>query len=766
LSHSGARANFVFMPQHPTLPVLALSAATLLLPFSRAADDPTPAPATDDGWFDFRPTNDNGPSVIGLEDWLDKPACKHGPVLMRADKLVFADTGRPVKLWGVNLGGKDCVPTKEQADYWAERFARYGINAVRLHKPWGDLYTDDDSTALKPEALARLDYFCHALRQRGIYYSWSFFYHRKLGKTDLARLRYADEFVNSPEKKGNQYGATDYIPEMQDILIEATENLLNHVNPHTGLRYADDPALAGVEYQNEAAIMFWSERGLRSMPNTERDVARRFSVWLKTKYGSHEGLVAAWGEKALNHYAAMGEAYADEHLDRENVFVLAKPDDFASENFARLREQGHFHRISDTAEFLHHLQNEFYGRFTERILATGYRGPLIGSCWRGKGDISEYYNLRSDALVGIIDRHNYFGGLSGWKPRAEKFTASAQINKPGGGLLSSSMVQVADRPYSFSEWATVFPNEWVLESPAIIAAYGMGLQGWDASYQFATNTAGRGYSEALHHRNLLWVIERPENIGIYPALSRMILRDDIQEGEVISTRRISLADLQNGKLPWGSESYSGWKDVKTYVGPMPGSALAAGRVVVEFTDRPAASTMPDMTRHERDGVVRSNTGQLAWDVSRPGKGFFTIDAPGTRAIVGFRPDEPILLGDATLSFTDAPFAGVFLSSLNPKETVEQAHHLLLTVVGRARNTGMTFNESRDELLALGDAPVQLEPVTVTVAFEDRDIQAVHVLDHDGRMTEKTVSLAGHRSLTSITINGAKEQALYFVIVTN
>jgi hypothetical protein len=705
----------------------------------------------DNSWFEFRPTNDNGPSVIGMESWLDAPAGKHGPVLMQDSRLVFRDTQQPAKFWGVNLGGSDCLPSHEQAEYWAGRFARYGVNAVRLHKPWGDLYSAENSTQLKEDALERFDYFCNELRKRGIYYSWSFFYHHRLGETDLKRLRYPDDLTNPKGKKGNIYGATEYIPEVQDILIEATENLLNHTNRFSGVRYADDPALMTVEFQNEASIMFWSETGLQSMPNYARDAARRFSIWLKGKYGSHEALVKAWGKDSLNLYE-----YKDENLDRENIYVYSKPDDYGTENFAKLRAAGTFQRVADTAEFLDHLQNEFYGRFTQRVRAAGYVGPLVGSCWRGKGDISEYYNLRSDALVGVIDRHNYFGGLVGWKPQPGKFAPKAQINNPGGGLLSSGMMQVKDRPFAFSEWATCFPNEYVLESPSLIAAYGMGLQGWDSSFQFAANTQGHGYSEALHLRNLLWVIERPENIGIYPALARMIYRHDIEEGPVISTRRIALKDLQDGTLPWGTEYYSGWKDVKTYVGPMPGSALAAGRVVVDFTPEPQSSDIPDMARYETNGVIRSATGQLVWNVSRPGRGYFTINAPGTRAVVGFRPDQPQPLGSMTLSFEDAPFAGVYLSSLEAQKSIEQADRLLLTVMARTANTEMKFNEERNELIALGEAPVRVEPVTVTIGA-GRKIKAVNVLDHDGRRTNRTIEVGAG----TVTLRGAETHAIYY-----
>jgi hypothetical protein len=33
-------------------------------------------------WYTFKPANDNGPSVIGLNDWLEKPAGRRGGVRM------------------------------------------------------------------------------------------------------------------------------------------------------------------------------------------------------------------------------------------------------------------------------------------------------------------------------------------------------------------------------------------------------------------------------------------------------------------------------------------------------------------------------------------------------------------------------------------------------------------------------------------------------------------------------------------------------------
>ena len=44
------------------------------------------------------------------------------------------------------------------------------------------------------------------------------------------------------------------------------------------------------------------------------------------------------------------------------------------------------------------------------VRLAGYEGPLVGLPWQAPAMLPHYYNLRSDYLVGYIDRHNYFGG--------------------------------------------------------------------------------------------------------------------------------------------------------------------------------------------------------------------------------------------------------------------------------------------------------------------------------------------------------------------
>ena len=172
----------------------------------------------------------------------------------------------------------------------------------------------------------------------------------------------------------------------------------------------------------------------------------------------------------------------------------------------RRQTAGRRQRLLDNAAFFHDLQNVFYAKFAQAIRAAGYKGPLVSTAWQAPAVVPEYYNLRSDYLAGYIDRHNYFGdGIEG-----------SMLSHPGGDLLATGMHQVIDRPFGLSEWITEYPDLYAAEGPAVIAAYGLGLQAWSASYEFASDSAqpGAGFAtDAGHLPWGLWNVDVPAQLG-------------------------------------------------------------------------------------------------------------------------------------------------------------------------------------------------------------------------------------------------------------
>ncbi len=314
-----------------------------------------------------------------------------------------------------------------------------------------------------------------------------------------------------------------------------------------------------------------------------------------------------------------------------------------------------------------------------------------------------------------------------------------------------------DRPFALSEWIHVYPNVYAAEGPAIVAAYGMGLQGWDASYEFQSQANRQVFGDIAGKFPWgVWEADVPTSLGQFPSLARMIYRGDVKEAEVIAVRRVSPADLAQGRFSF-SDKVEQKGDVKKFGGNVPPEALAAGRVVVEFTDKSTPSQLPDVKRYRRGSTIESVTGQLAWDTS--GQGFFTVNTAGTKAVVGFARGKELTLGDVKVRL-DSPFASLFLTALERGKDLAGCKRVLISVLARQSNTGFTYFAPDNKVLKNGGPPILLEPVKATLTIAKRGIKAVNVLDHDGRRTGRTLVVKDGR----FTLDGAKDRAIYYEVV--
>jgi len=285
----------------------------------------------------------------------------------------------------------------------------------------------------------------------------------------------------------------------------------------------------------------------------------------------------------------------------------------------------------------------------------------------------------------------------------------------------------------------------------------MGLQGWDASYVFATDHPH--YTSTIQTPlGGIYNATSPTQLALYPALTNMIYRKEVAEGETVVNRNVCLTDLLKGNTSIRETVTQDW-DRKKIEGSFPLQAMAAGKVTITFTDQPEPDEITDLSRYIRSGNVHSSTGQLMW--SEQGRGYFTVNTPGTRALVGFPPAKAIKLGEVTLQ-TSNEFAVIFLSSLDPGKDIAHAGRLLLTTMARARNTGMEYNTNHNELLSTGTSPILIEPVNGTITINRKEKPVVTILDHVGKKTNKTIPVKNN----TFSFNGALYQTMYYLIEYN
>ncbi len=217
--------------------------------------------------------------------------------------------------------------------------------------------------------------------------------------------------------------------------------------------------------------------------------------------------------------------------------------------------------------------------------------------------------------------------------------------------------------------------------------------------------------------------DTPLQMGLYPVITRMIYRGDVEEGQTVSVRNVNIPSLEEGKLGF-TDVVKQNNDVKSFSGFVPPEALAAGKVEVAFTPEFEETKKPDLTPWVNESLktVTSSSGQLTWDYSE--KGFFTVNTPGTKGVVGFAGGKTLQLDHMTLT-VDNPFAVVLVTSLEKDQDIDHARRLLVTTIARARNTGMTYNAGETELLSTGTAPLLMEPVSLTLSIKHTGKPKIH-----------------------------------------
>ena len=274
------------------LAVLSTLAALWLVPGFAAAEEFPPL-------FPFLISYDGPDNASSMAHLLDAPAGKHG--FVRCENGRFVNDAGPVRLNATNLTGPANFPTHEQADRLAARLARFGLNCVRLHymdAPYENfshqaqpsIIADDPATQrnLDPAQLDRLDYLIGAFKKRGIYVDMN-----------LHVARWWDDrdgFPGRNQRPGMDKGLDNFEPRMIELQQEYARKLLTHVNPYTGLAYANDPCVAVVELNNENALFqVYHSGGIDRLPEPYAgEFRKQWNDWLRKKYASTADLLAAW----------------------------------------------------------------------------------------------------------------------------------------------------------------------------------------------------------------------------------------------------------------------------------------------------------------------------------------------------------------------------------------------------------------------------------------------------------------------------------------
>ena len=718
-----------------------------------------------EGWYEFSPpARISDDSEWQMRSWAGEPAGTHGRIVRRGDKLIY--NNQPIKLWGLNNSYQYVAPEKALADKRADFYAAMGVNSVRLHKyaqgpGWKGVLNTKSAAVYDPKKLDSMLYYMSALKERGIFTKLSPVFIINIGPGDGDTIPYKNE-LGKPDKDGwinPRHGAFYLSEELQDLLITQVVTLLQTHNPHTGLTVAEDPAVAYFELYNEDSALFGGVmNAMTASPTLRQRAGAMFATWLQDHYPNEAAWRESWGEQAINNgLLKRRNIPQDESWDEGRIYPIGNPWFFDPANHV---DENDFWgpRMLDTIQFLGQLQDQVYARYEQAIRDAGYKGEVIYSNWQAGRMASHFTNLYSDSLGGTIDRHNYFGG-GGMRGM---FNSNSMLSRAGSEMFSSSMQQVDGLPFMLSEWIHVAPNEWGVEGPAIIGAYGMGLQGWDVSYAFQRDDEGT-YSPAIAMRN--WDVTVPQFLGIFPAVSRQVRRGDVSVAKGVHYRNVHVPSLAQGTVGFEQLSVQDW-DVKSFSSDVfPVASLAATRGVVRFVDEFTPTEPFDITPYRHGQTIVSDTQQLSWTEGETAQdGFIAINTPATQAVVGFAQDKKQLFQDSELTLT-TEYAALYLTALENEDNaaIATSKRILISAIARARNEKQVV--INDVYLAdrgynrRGPHAVVLEPVTASIRLTRSGTPTVYVLDQGGVKTGATLPIENG----IIQIDTGRDQTPYYLI---
>lgn len=671
------------------MPKLQLSIAFLMLlsAFAPAGEGGLVPYAAD--WRD----NPAGPANMSF--LLHAPAGKDGPITIRNGRMVTPD-GRRFRIWGVNVTGAACFPSKEDAPIVADHLARHALNCVRFHfldSAWsGSLFPrgTDSTRTLDPAQLDRFDFFVSELKKRGIYTNINLNVGRNFRKADG---------VADYDKIGMAKVVNYFDERIQFLHREYAQQLLTHTNPYTGRPYTNEPAVCIVELVNENAITeaWFSDRLLGKhtgkSAGTWQDITPHYEAQLTRKYND-------WLKATLS----------DADLRQLHTITNTRPGDLIPRLTSKQFATAPAKRFQIEASFYVHLEDAYFQMMYRHLKSLNVQALVVGTSDHNHYR-SGYALLSSVSKLDVVDGHVY------WQhpdyiidPQTGKqsfrIPNTPMVNDPSNStVVQLSRSAVLGKPYTVSETNHPFPNQYACEGIPILAAYAA-LHDWDGLffYTFEHADPADWARRTTGHFDI-----RPDPVKMtnLAACAPLFLRADVAPAKQTITRSYSAEQVLEAIRAPSSQ--------RPYFTPGFNPALALTHAArIESFDKP---TGPFPELEQINGLVVSDTKELTWLCPPQHKGLVTIDTERTQALIGFVKDNPQNQLANMAAAVENDFCSIVLTSLDAKP-IAMSERLLLAATARAQTTGMKYNADKTSLEDWGRPPMQIEPVTGTITLQN------------------------------------------------
>lgn len=691
-------------------------------------------------WLPFEPSKDtfDESSVIDLRFLNERFAGENGWIVAKEGRFYHEKTGEPVRFWGVNGPPEDIHG--EDLTYTARLLAKYGVNLVRIH---GAVF--DKKGEVELEKVKHIHEIVQAMKKEGIYCHLSIYF--PLWFRPSADL----EWLPGYDGQKHPFATLFFNPKFQAKHREWIRSLLTTTDPSTGRSLLDEPAVFGIEIQNEDSLFFWTFSEANIPDPQLRLMETQFGEWAKLKYGSLENVHKAWKTPSLKR----------DHLAEGRLAFRPMWNMF---NERTLRDQ-------DTATFLYEKQARFYQETTAFIKKLGFKGLVHATNWTTASPERLTPLEKMSYLSGdFVDRHGYFscfhrGDNAAWSIRpghefghrsALRFEA-IETGKPKLFVHPVMDPQYNEKPSMISETTFTRPNRFRSEAPLYYAAYGA-LQDSDAIVHFAFD--GAQWEVKPRFWTQPWTLASPSMFGQFPAAALIYRRNLIATGDLMAKVNLNIESLQQLKgtplpqdaaldelrkqdLPKGTKVSEGQR-----LDPL---IHYTGRTEVQFSHSPAAVEMKDLSNLiSRDKkTIKSSTGELELNYAT---GLLVIRSSQVVAASGaLNSQSKIELGFMSLS-SSLDLGHVVAVALDGRPLME-SKKILLQVMTEEQSTGFIatdVGEERYRIKELGTDPWQYRKAVghLQVNRSDANQLKIRPLDLQGIPLEPMTSASDFKFLPS------------------
>lgn len=620
--------------------------------------------------------------------------------------------GNPRRFYGVNLCFSAQYLAKEKVDRLLDRLVRLGYNTLRIHHYESRLTPAEGQPGFdwNPAHVDQLDYLMAGCARRGIWITTDLYVSRPISGRQIGL---DGDMITMDKFKAL---IPVYEPAFQDWAAFA-HKFLDRVNPYTGRRIAEDPALAWISLVNEGpASNNWGE--IKQIP----EWTAAWNRWLAAHYPTREELEIALGDLT----------------DKEDLSLntVALPDGVSGTSrrarlcqvFVADTEKATFERMRDF------LRNEL--RCPALLTNMNNAGPGIVPLQAAR------------ARYDYVDEHFYVDHPSflekPWRlPSTSPNSNPIAAGAPGSSAVAS--VRLWGKPFTVSEYNYSGPGRFRGVGGILTGAMAA-LQDWDALWRFAYSHTDKSLFEPMPisyfdlvsdplnqvaDRLALFLYLR-KDLAAAPSRFAMIIPRDLLRNP---PKNLGLTGLQaaawNTRI--GSLIVNEAEQAPASLIPIPIQSGNDKEAIIQ-----ALGKIKTSQSDQAGKVIRSETEELT---IAPDQGVLTVDTPksaGGYADSGKSINSPtagVKIDDITTGAT------IFVNSLD-QAPIKSSGRLLVTHLTDLQNTGIRYGESaRQSLYDWGSLPylVRDGSATVSISLAEPEAYSVWVLSTSGKRGEKLES---------------------------